>query len=617
MTKEDNEGETPTTTDKDDYEQVTHVTDHVFTSPKPYMTAIIVVVASFLLGLMFEGYGDMTLTLKASVLVFMLPGLLAATLSVPISNGLGGRLYLRRSMLLEVVSLGVMMALWFVWALIRLISQKDLEFRTMELFILTFPFWLWHVVLAATSDRRHARTVWSSGLLPVISIIGLHVLHPLSVGDLFFVAGTLVVMLLSLSVFTNIVRAPIKRNYGYDGMDLVKHMLAHWTEGVTEGVIEMERFFDSFAIEAKVPIGLIAFKRSKDETTKGIFVVPGVHAGPFGHLAGSNMPEKISTLIGKDEKAGTFVMVPHSATTHDVNPSTSNETVKMGAAGRKLLKTVKYSTEATRSSRQTEGISLVSQTFGDTLLMVHDPSPVTRDDLDENIEKEIVKHAKHEGLENTILMDAHNCIERGSEIIHHHTAAGEAVIKMCETAITRSKASKREPVKMGFAQDCDVTVKDHAIGPAGIQAMVLEVAGQKSTYVLIDGNNIVSGLTEKVKKSLRSTVDELVIMTSDDHMANVTMGGFNPIGIKINHKELSDRIKKLVVKALNDLEDVKVGGASGTVQLRVFGPGATSRLMATINSTISVMIYGAMAGLALAFSGTFVWYELLVLVGIR
>jgi len=612
MSTEDSEGETPSTTDKDDYDKVTHVTDHVFTSPPPYMTAIIVIVASFILGLMFEGYGDMTLTLKASILVFMLPGLLAATLAVPIANGLGGRLYLRRSMLLEVVSLGVMMALWFVWALIRLISQKDLDFRTMELFILIFPFWLWHVVLAATSDRRHGRTVWSSGLLPVISIIGLYLVHQLTVGDIFFVAGTMVVMLLSLSIFTNIARAPIQRNYGYDGMDLVKHMLAHWTEGVTEGVIEMEKFFDSFAIEATIPIGLIAFKRVKDETTKGVFVVPGVHAGPFGHLAGSNMPEKISSLIGKDETTGTFVMVPHSATTHDVNPSTSNETIKIGAAGRKLLKKVKYTPEATRSTRQTDGISIVSQTFGDTLLMVHDPSPVTRDDLDEYISKDVVKHAKREGIENAILMDAHNCIERGSEIIHHHTAAAEAVIKMCETAITRSKGSKHEPVKMGFAQDCEVTVKEHAIGPAGIQAMVIDVAGQRTAYVLIDGNNIVSGLTEKIKKSLKGSVDDLIIMTSDDHMANVTMGGFNPVGMKIGHKDLGNRIKKLVAKALEDLEDVQVGGASGNVQMRVFGPGATARLMATINSTISVMTYAAVAGLTLAFTGTFVWYQILI-----
>jgi putative membrane protein len=603
--------------DHDGYEKVTHVTDHVFTSPKPYLTAVIVIVASFLLGLMFEGYEDMSLTLKASLSVFMLPGLLAAVLAIPISNGLGGRLYLRRSMLLEVLSLAVMMVLWLIWAIIRFASHKDLEVRTMALFILTFPFWLWHLVLAATSDRRHARTVWSSALLPVLSVIGYHIIHPLTSGDVLFFAGTMVVMLLSISIFTNIARAPIKRNYGWDGLDLVKYMLAHWTEGVTEGVIEMEQFFDSFAIEATVPIGLIAFKRTKDEITKGIFVVPGVHAGPFGHLAGSNMPEKISSLVGKDEKTGTFVMVPHSATTHDVNPSTSNETIKMGAIGRKLLKTVKYSKEATRSSRQTDGISIVSQTFGDTFLMVHDPSPVTRDDLDENISKDVVKYAKREGIENAILMDAHNCIERGSEVIHHHTAAAEAVISMCETAITRSKASKREPVKMGFAQDCEVTVKEHAIGPAGIQAMVVDVAGQRTAYVLIDGNNIVSGLTKKVKGALKGMVEEIVVMTSDDHMANVTMGGFNPVGMKIGHKELGERVKKLVTKALEDLEEVEVGGASGKVSLRVFGPGATARLMATINSTMSVMMYGAVAGLSLAFTGTFVWYELLVLLGLR
>ena len=604
-------------TDKDDYDKVTRVTDNVFTSPKPYITALIVIVASFLLGLMFEGYGDLRTMVMASVVVFMVPGLLAAVISVPIANALGGRLYLRRSMLMEVMSLGVMMVLWLFWIIIKLVSQKDLDFRTMALFILTFPFWLWHVVLSATSDRRAARTVWSSALLPIFSIAGYNLIHPITSSDALFVAGTMIVMLLSVSLFTNIARAPLKRNYDWDGMDLVKHMLAHWTEGVSEGVIEMERFFDSFAIEATVPVGLIAFRRKKDQACKGVMVVPGVHAGPFGHLAGSNMPEKISGLVGKDGTCGTFVMVPHSATTHDVNPSTSTETIKIGAAARKLLRNVHYSDDATRSARLTDGISIVSQTFGNTLLLIHDPNPVTRDDLDETIGKDVATHAQREGIENAILMDAHNCIQRGSEVIHHHTKAAESVISMCETAITRSKGSKREVMRMGHAQDDEVSVKEHAIGPAGIQVMVVEIGGQRTAYILIDGNNIVSGLTQKVMKCLKDMIDESIIMTSDDHMANVTVGGFNPIGLKIDHKDLVSRVKRLVGKAIEDLEDVEVGGASGKVSLRVFGPGATARMMATINSTIAVMKFGAVAGLALAFSGTLVWYQFLVFFGLR
>jgi len=613
MTSDEIEDESLQTTGKDDYEKVTHITDNIFTSPKPYKTAIIVIVASFLLGLMFEGLGDPSHFLMASIAVFMIPGLLAAALAVPIANGLGGRLYLRRSMLLEVMSLVVMMALWLICALVRFLIWRDFQMGLMALFILAFPFWLWHVVLVATSDRRHARTVWSSGLFPIISVVGYNYLHPLTSGELLFFAGTLVVMLLSILVFTSIATAPLKRNYGWDGLELVKNMLAHWTEGVSEGVIEMERFFDSFSTEVKVPINLVAFRKVNDGNMKGVFVVPGVHAGPFGHLAGSNMPEKISGLIGKDTKKGVFVMVPHSATTHDMNPSTSTQTMKIGAVARKLLKTVKFSKEATRSARMTDSISVVSQTLGDTLLLVHDPSPVTRDDLDEHIGKDITKYASREGIANTVFLDAHNCIERGSEVVHHHTTQAESVIKMAETAIDRSKVSKREPLKMGYAEDIDLTVDDHGIGPAGIQAMVVEAGGQKTAYVLIDGNNIMSGLTEKVKKAMTGEVGEVVIMTSDDHMANVTMGGFSPIGIKMRAGDLVDRIRTIVKKATDDLEEVEAGGASGTTPLRVFGPGSTARMMATINSTMAVMKVGAVAGLALAFTGTIVWYQILSL----
>jgi putative membrane protein len=615
MSPAENETDPISTTDKDDYDKVTHITDNIFTSPKPYKTAIVVIVVSLLLGLMFEGIADPNRVLIASIAVFMIPGLLAAALAVPIANGLGGRLYLRRSMLLESMSLGVMMALWLIWALVRFIIWRDFQMGLMALFILAFPFWLWHLVLVATSDRRHARTVWSSGLFPIISVVGYNYLHPLTSGELLFFAGTLVVMLLSVLVFTSIATAPLKRNYGWDGLELVKNMLAHWTEGVSEGVLEMERFFDSFSTEVTVPINLVAFRKVNDENVKGVFVVPGVHAGPFGHLAGSNMPEKISGLIGKDEKKGVFVMVPHSATTHDMNPSTSTQTLKIGAVARKLLKTVKFSKEATRSARLTDGISVVSQTLGNTLLMVHDPSPVTRDDLDEHIGKDIAKYSSREGIENTVFVDAHNCIERGSEVVYHHTKQAEAVIKMAETAIDRSKVSKRELLKMGHAEDIDLTVDDHGIGPAGIQAMVVEAGGQKTAYVLIDGNNIMSGLTEKVMKALKGAVDELVIMTSDDHMANVTMGGFSPIGIKMRAGDLVDRVKALVKKATDDLEEVEAGGASGTTPLRVFGPGSTARMMATINSTMAVMKVGAVAGLALAFTGTIVWYQVLSYLG--
>jgi len=597
-------------------EKVTHITDHVFDSPKRYMSAMAIIVLSIVLGIMFDGVGDPAHMLETALVIFLVPGFLASVLAVPIANGLGGRLYLRRALLMTMVCQGTMVAIWVFWFIIDLF--RPVAFKPVAIFMLAFPMFLWHTILSATSNRRFARTVWSSALHPVLGLIGFHMMIPVSSGEALFAARLLVVMLISVSVFTSIARAPLKRIYNWDGLDLVKLMLAHWTEGISEGTIEMEQFFDSFAVEAKVPISLVAFRRTSDKGLKGIMVVPGAHPGPFGHLSGSNMPGKLMSVLsarkGPKKVPRPFVMVPHSATTHDMNPSTSNEAIKIGAKARKMLDQVEYSSEATRFSRQGKEVSICSQSFGDSLVMVHDPSLRPRDDLDEYIGKDVTKHARREGIENALFIDAHNCIEPGSENVHHHTQAGETVVELAETAIERSKTSKRETFKIGFAQDKEFTVEGHGIGPAGIQVMVAEIGGQRTAYVLIDGNNIVAKMAERIGKKL-DIVNRSVIMTTDNHIANVTMGGFNPIGKKIRTKELVKRITAVVEQAIDDLEDCEVGGASDTVMIRVFGPGATARLTATINSTMSVMKLGAVSGLALSFTGTVVWYQLLNYLG--
>lgn len=600
--------------DRDGMEKVTRVTDHVFTSPRPYKTLLMVIVVSLLLGMMFEGLSSLTSVLRTAVVVFMVPGLLAALLAVPITNGLGGRLYLRRSMLMVFLCQGIMVAIWVVWAIVDLFAS--IVFKPMALLILTFPFFIWHTVLVATSDRRHARTVWASGLQPVLGLVGFHQLHPLTAGELMFGVAIMVTIVLAVLVFTNIARAPISRNYGYDGLDLVKHMLAHWTEGITEGILGMEDFFDSFSVKANIPLGLVAFRPVDSKKVKGLVVVPGAHPGPFGHLAGSNLPGKVGPILGCESKGGPFVMVPHSASTHDMNPATTDQAIKIGAVARKILKEVEYRREASRSSRIEDGSSIAYQPLGDSLFVVHDPSSKPRDDLDEVIGKDIVKHAKREGIDHTLFIDAHNAIKRGSESVYHHSPEAEKIIEMAETAIERSKVSKREHFRVGYADDREFTVEGDGIGPAGIQVMVVEVETHRTAYVLIDGNNIVHGLTKDIMKALHPKVKETVVMTTDNHVANVTMGGFNPIGTKGDDHELILRIEKLVQKAVDDLEECEAGGASGTVSLKVFGPGATARLTATINSTMSVMKLGITAALALTFTGTLVWYQFLSFLGL-
>jgi len=50
-----------------------------------------------------------------------------------------------------------------------------------------------------------------------------------------------------------------------------------------------------------------------------------------------------------------------------------------------------------------------------------------------------------------------------------------------------------------------------AVGDLGIQVALVEVAGQRTAYVLVDANNMVSNLREIIVSALK--VDEAEVMT--------------------------------------------------------------------------------------------------------
>ena len=76
------------------------------------------------------------------------------------------------------------------------------------------------------------------------------------------------------------------------------------------------------------------------------------------------------------------------------------------------------------------------------------------------------------------------------------------------------------------------------MGTGGITATVVQVEKQKTAYVVIDGNNMISGLREKILAALTSAgFDESEIITTDTHTVTaIIIGqgggrrGFHPVG---------------------------------------------------------------------------------------
>jgi putative membrane protein len=96
------------------------------------------------------------------------------------------------------------------------------------------------------------------------------------------------------------------------------------------------------------------------------------------------------------------------------------------------------------------------------------------------------------------------------------------------------------------------------------------------------------GLRGRLRDRLLDLVDEAELLTSDDHVVNVMVGGFNPVGLGDPHERIEACTVAAVEAALEDLRDAEVAGTQIDVgEILVFGRGNTIRLSSAINSAVS------------------------------
>jgi putative membrane protein len=136
--------------------------------------------------------------------------------------------------------------------------------------------------------------------------------------------------------------------------------------------------------------------------------------------------------------------------------------------------------------------------------------------------------------------------------------------------LEKTAALKREPFEVGAAtilpKEYDV---GEGMGDGGITVTIVKVGKQKTAYVVVDGNNMISGLREESLSALSTFgIDAGEVYTTDTHSVNaVILGrrGYHPVGEAIDHKKLIGYIKEATLSALSKLEQVKAGCQSITV----------------------------------------------------
>ena len=57
-----------------------------------------------------------------------------------------------------------------------------------------------------------------------------------------------------------------------------------------------------------------------------------------------------------------------------------------------------------------------------------------------------------------------------------------------------------------------------------MRALVTEVCGERTAYILVDGNNMLAGLRERILKKIQSLgVANAEILTTDSHALNLSL----------------------------------------------------------------------------------------------
>jgi putative membrane protein len=320
-------------------------------------------------------------------------------------------------------------------------------------------------------------------------------------------------------------------------------------------------------------------------------VIAGVHPGPFKNTGSSNLPGRIGEW-GREVLKST-ACAPHGTATHDLNLVSKAEVVRFMEMVQEAYDQTSLVKDVTQFVRASSGsIKAGCQIFGDTAVLLFTRSPIEMDDISltvgARISTEVSKHVKR-----CILIDTHNCMSELKESVHEDSDLVSDMIAAAVSATREALKTPRAQPNIGLAIKRDTGFTESmGMGLEGITVFVVDVAGQKMAYVLIDGNNMVVGLREKIVHALvPNLVDAAEVMTTDTHQTAVvsSKNGYSPIGEQIPHPELIQMITELVEEAKSRLESGTVEIHHGETQpLLIMGEGTVEKLTSLIPVSASV-----------------------------
>ena len=594
---------------------VAGLSKYIKTLPKTKYSIIGMILISFLIG---SAYYLIDLTPNQGILEDFLCGglfgfavlgissIMSGALNQQVISSLHGiNLKIKHSMFLSGLSMTILGIFVLLGCIVSRIIHIDIFINSM-LFACVLIYGFNTLVFWATSKVRFTVAALTGFIQPVL-IIAMYISISFIFVDTSFMGPIIfqiilkalvasIIFVLAIYAFIKIIASPFKKNLGIGVLDLLSLFIAHMNEGSNS----LEGLFENMSEAIDTIVTFVSFKN--ENGIKALFISPSVHPGPLGDLGGSNMP----TILAN--KFDHFTMVAHGPSTHDFNPIAVSEIDKIENSVKKGLKRVEYSDSASKFIRYNcEKANIGVQFFNDGMVILSTFAPEAVDDIEFGVGLTMMAQSRNRcNVEDSIIVDCHNSFTPESGEVLPGNAE---VFQLIDVIDSIDPDQEKFEVKVGCsANDMGTLDKHEGIGESGVKTMIVEVANQRTAYVLFDSNNMERGFRQEIIDAVSDLeIDEIEVMTTDTHTVNTLSRGYNPIGIAKREK-IIEYVKITIQEAIDDLEKVEVGtGTEKIKNLNTFGPKNSTELISTISSVVAVSKIIAPVLLITSLFIAFIW----------
>jgi putative membrane protein len=432
------------------------------------------------------------------------------------------------------------------------------------------------IVIHVTSSVNYKRFFVASVLQPFLCLVPFTVLWSNTTDFkviFLFSVYALVVSFLSSFSFIYLVNRVGEQNVGEPSLAILRAFLLNWIADLNA---PFEALLERLSEEKDLEVSVARFDGFKP---KAVMVVSSVHPGPFKNVGSSLFPSMLKAAL--EQKFNCVACVPLGLLGHELDLTSQAQNQKVIDYVASLVDFRVSVGEATPFIKVSNGLATACcQIFGKSAIIAFSLAPNTTEDFPQELGFFVRKEAEKCGLHFCIVINAHNSIDGAI----NPKEALEALKTVAVECMEKAASLARKPFRVGAATFTpkEFTPRD-GMGPSGITAIVVEVDKQRAAYIVIDGNNMVSGLREKILSTLRSLgIHEGEIFTTDTHSVNaltLNARGYHPLGEVIDHEKLISYIKEATNTALSNLEPAKVGCRSVKIpKVRVIGQKSLEKL---------------------------------------